>query len=172
MGRIALAALVVLAGGWRGARADDQMRPIAVSGGWIAMIHQASLVSPPDVCLAVNPEAKVGFRSDAETLEIRAWNSDWSLPANLTGTVEVHVQEWAGTFDIDGNNNETIYAGMSPLIAEEMFAAMDKSASMTVKVGKSVRTVSLTGSTKVTNAFRTCAGMKGAPGTAGSNPFQ
>ncbi len=52
-----------------------------------------------------------------------------------------------------------------------MFQAMDKAATMTLTVGKVKRVVSLSGSTKSTNAFRTCAGFKGAPATSGSNPF-
>jgi hypothetical protein len=50
---------------------------------------------------------------------------------------------------------------------------MGKSASMAATIGKAKpKTSSLSGSTKVTNAFRTCAGIHSNAASPGSNPFQ
>ena len=50
---------------------------------------------------------------------------------------------------------------------------MDAASAMIVTVGKAKPvTVSLIGSTKATNAFRTCAGINGNPKAPGSNPFE
>ncbi len=50
---------------------------------------------------------------------------------------------------------------------------MDNSAIMTVTVGKAKPlAVSLVGSTRVTNAFRTCAGINSNAKTPGGNPFE
>ncbi len=51
---------------------------------------------------------------------------------------------------------------------------MDKAPSMTVTIGNAKPfTVSLTGSTVATNAFRTCAGLRGSQAIPpGANPFR
>lgn len=50
---------------------------------------------------------------------------------------------------------------------------MDKAAAMAVTVGKAKPiSVSLTGSSKAANAFRTCAGIEGGSGKGGENPFK
>jgi len=58
-------------------------------------------------------------------------------------------------------------------VALELLNAMDKNNLMTVAAGadKPIN-VSLDGSTRVTNAFKTCAGIKDGSKGGGSNPFQ
>ena len=54
-----------------------------------------------------------------------------------------------------------------------MFAAMDKAEGMSVTIGKArLFQVSLNGSTRAINAFRTCAGINSNAKTPGSNPFE
>jgi hypothetical protein len=54
----------------------------------------------------------------------------------------------------------------------DLFHAMDKASMMTVTTGhEKPRRVSLSGSTKVMTAFRTCAGIKSEGMSGGDNPF-
>jgi hypothetical protein len=56
---------------------------------------------------------------------------------------------------------------------QPMLDAMAKASAMSVTAGKAAPiSVSLLGSSKVLNAFRTCAGIAGSAPGAGSNPFQ
>jgi hypothetical protein len=156
------------------AYADEQMIPLAQSGDWVAVAHQVSLTARPDVCIAANnTDPGVIFRADADGVQFRVLNKSWSLPAGVRGTVVVTVGNWSNAFEIDGNDDSMVNAEAAQDVAAAMFAAMDKASAMTVTVGKAKPfSVSLAGSTKTTNAFRTCAGIKSnAPG-GGDNPFK
>jgi hypothetical protein len=170
VGAAALAAVVCLF--HPPALADEQIRPLAISGDWAAAAHAASMTAPPDVCLATNIASGFTVRSDEDGLQIRVTNRSWSLPANVTGIVEVDVGNFHKTFEIDDNTDNMVNAELPHDDAIALFSAMDNASSMSVTAGSGKpTTISLAGSTKATNAFRTCAGLNSAGSGGGSNPF-
>lgn len=174
------AGLLLLAGvtlAASGAAAQDfsGVRPIAQSGDWIALEHRPSITEAPDVCvaMAVSAGPVFAFRASLEGLEARVSNKKWSLPTEVKGTLTLSAGKFTKTVDIATNTSDTVSADIGPDETDEMFGAMDNASSMTVKVGKDAPfKVSLAGSTRVTNAFRTCAGLKSHAKTPGSNPFE
>jgi len=154
------------------ASADEVMVPLAQGGEWITSAHRASLTARPDMCLTADFESGIAIRADGHGIQIRIINSRWSLPAGVIGDVAISVGGWKETFKIDDNTDTMINSEIDEDDALAMFAAMDANASMSVTVGKAKPfPVSLVGSTKATNAFRTCAGLKGANQAPGVNPF-
>jgi hypothetical protein len=156
------------------AYADEQIVPLAQSGDWAAVAHKESETAPPDVCIAANvADPHVVFRADSDGVQFRVSNESWSLPAGVTGNVVVTIGEWSNTFAIDQNTDTMVNAEAAQDVVSAVFAAMDKASAMTVTAGKAKPfSVALTGSTKATNAFLTCAGIKSnAPG-GGDNPFK
>jgi hypothetical protein len=155
------------------ARADEQMMPLAISGEWAAMAHKPSMTQPPDVCVAMNPKTGVAFWSDGDSVQIRVLNEAWSLPASVKGQIMVAVGNVKLSFDINDNTNKMVDANMESAEYQPLFGAMDSASSMMVTVGKAAPiAVSLLGSSKATNAFKTCAGIKGGSSKGGENPFQ
>jgi hypothetical protein len=151
------------------ARADEQLTPLAISGSWAALAHQSSVIAPPDVCVVFDATSGVALHADVGGIQLRIANRDWSLPTGVIGTIVISVGGWSHSFEIDANTN----AEVPQDVIGPMFDAMDKSISMSVVVGKAKPIpVSLSGSTRATNAFRTCAGIKGNVASPGSNPFQ
>jgi hypothetical protein len=166
-----LTILAVLASAPAGA--DEGLYPLAAGGDWVAVAHKDSLVAPPDVCVALALGGKVGFRADANYFQIRVMDNSWSLPPNVEGTVTISVGQWKQELDIDDNTANTVNITTTEPDISDLFDAMDKAITMTVTVGKAPPfNVSLAGSTRVTNAFRTCAGMQASPKGSGSNPFK
>lgn len=154
-------------------RADEQLVPLAMSGDWAALAHKADITSPPDVCVLTNPVRQIAFRAASSGFEIRVTNENWSLPINVSGTIQMKVGDIAKSYDISANTDTMIVASISEAEILEIFGAMDKSSSMLVTVGKSKPfSVSLNGSSRATNAFRTCAGLAGNDKKGGENPFQ
>ncbi len=94
----------------RAALADEEIVSLANGGNWSAVAHHTSMTSAPDVCIAANGEAQMGFRADEESLEIRVSDRKWSLPSGVSGNVEMEVGEWTGKFDITGNTDTTVEA--------------------------------------------------------------
>jgi hypothetical protein len=155
------------------ARADEQLTPLAISGSWAALAHQSSIIAPPDVCVVFDVTSGVALHADAGGVQLRIVNKDWSLPAGVHGNIIVSIGVWKEVLAIDDNADDMVNAEVPQDVLEAMFAAMDKSTSMSVAVGNAKPLlVSLSGSTRATNAFRTCAGIKGNVATPGSNPFQ
>lgn len=153
--------------------AEEILRPTVESGSWIAMQHQVSQVSPADICLAGDIASGVIFRWQDGTTQIRVSNKDWSLPAGVHGTLVLTVADWTHSFEIDDNTVEMVNSEIPDEIVPTLFEKMDHASKMLVTVGKAKPIVaSLSGSTKVTNAFRTCAGITGNVSSPGSNPFQ
>jgi hypothetical protein len=153
--------------------ADEMVVPLAQSGEWMTSAHKASITARPDMCLTFSLNSGVAFRADANGDQIRVVDPKWSLPADVEGNVTISVGSWKGTFKIDDNTDTMVNAEIEKDDIIAMFVAMDTNASMSVTVGKAKPfVVSLVGSTKSTNAFRTCAGLKSNSPTPGSNPFQ
>jgi hypothetical protein len=173
---IALATMLVFGIASWPLTADEGLVPLAHSGSWIAMAHHTSMVAPPDVCMIFNKISSsqmLLFRADEDETEIRVADEKWDLPADVAGTIKVSVGAWNGQFDVSHNSESRLDADLSKEDLLAMFAAMDKSATMTINVGKNKpMEISLSGSTKVTNAFLTCAGIKGGNNSHGTNPFQ
>lgn len=155
-----------------GALADEGMIPLAESGDWIALAHHTSMLAPPDMCLAANIQQGVAFRSDVNGVQIRIINQSWSLPAGVQGSIMISVGTFKTTLEIDDNTSNWVNAEISDDITIPLFSQMDNNSRMFISVGKArPMEVSLSGSTKATNAFRTCAGIKSNAPSPGSNPF-
>jgi hypothetical protein len=151
----------------------EKLFSIAQRGDWITMEHRVNMAARPDVCIAVNTDEGVIFRIDDNRIEIRILDVGWSLPPNTNGSVGISVGDWKGAFDIFDNTAEMVIAEIKPNDIVPMFAAMDTSSSMIVAVGEAPAfPVSLMGSTKATNAFRTCAGRQDQSMAPGSDPFR
>jgi hypothetical protein len=170
--RIALA--VVLYSALLGvAHSDEQMLPIAISGDWAAFAHHTSMIASADVCMVFNIRSGFALRADKDGMQLRIGNAKWSLPAGVEGNVTVNVGVWKTTLNIGGNTDVVVSAEVPYDIIAPMFAAMDNASTMSIEVGKAKPfLVSLSGSTMATNAFRTCAGIRGNARTPGANPFQ
>ena len=154
--------------------AEEMVVPLAQSGDWITAAHRTSITAAYDACLTTNLASGVAFRIDRESILMRVSDRSWSLPAGVTGSVSVQIGDWKETFPIGGNDSTMVDVVLSPSVAVKIFDAMDKASAMTVAVGKAKPIqVSLSGSTRATNAFRTCGGMPGSKsGAPGSNPFE
>jgi hypothetical protein len=152
---------------------DEQIVPLAQSGDWMAAEHTTSMTAPPDVCMAVDNEGDLAFRSDGTSVEIRSQNQSWSLPDGVQGTVEIIVNGNTYTFNIDSNTDKMIDAEVDPSKVSPILDDIAKASSLQMTIGKAKPiTVSLSGSAAALNAFRTCAGISGSAPGAGTNPFQ
>lgn len=152
--------------------ADEQLLPLAISGDWVTLAHRPSLIAPPDVCLVGNPARGVALRAGFDGLQFRVANPSWSLPGAVRGNIWITVGDWQVILDIDENSSTMVSAELAIEVVAPMLAAMDKATVMVVTVGKAKPvTVSLAGSKRATNAFRTCAGIAGSGQPAGENPF-
>ncbi len=156
-----------------GAQAEESLVPTAESGDWVALEHRESMTDRADVCLALNIPTGVAFRSDGTSVQIRVMNKSWSLPVSVRGALIVSVSEWKQSFDINDNTANMVNAEVPEEAATALFLKMDHASTMHVTAGTARPIdVSLSGSTRVTNAFRTCAGIDGNASSPGSNPFQ
>ena len=157
------------------ALSEEQMRVQAASGSWVAYIHQPSMVAPADVCLAVQTDAGFAFRAGPDGVQLRVMNREWSLPAHVTGKITVKVGDLAQSYGIDFNDDTMVSASLGIFQIMTLLDAMDRASVMVVGAGKGAPvTASLAGSTKVTNAFRACAGLGGMgakKAAPGANPF-
>lgn len=155
------------------ATADETMTRLAVSGDWVALAHRPSMTAAADVCILGDAASGVGVRVGVEGISLRVMNKNWSLPTGVKGQIAVSVGNWNAAFDIDDNSHNMISAEIAPDVIVPMFTAMDKGTSMSLQIGKEKPlVVSLSGSTRATNAFRTCAGIEGNAESPGSNPFE
>lgn len=171
--RIAGVLVTVASFGSNIALADESLVPIAEKGSWIAFAHRDSMVDRPDVCAATEINSHFAIRADANDVEVRLVNETWSLPADVTGTIVIKVG--ADDYDLDiGSNTDKMVAAVIP--QDKVVPLLDaaaKASLMTVLAGKGKPiSVSLSGSSTVLNAFRTCAGISGSAVGGGANPFQ
>ena len=91
----------------------------------------------------------------------------------MKGDIKISVGSVNLTFPIDDNTDTMVNAPVPAALLVGLFGAMDNASNMQVSVGEAALiSISLVGSTKVTNAFRTCAGLPGAATSPGSNPFE
>jgi uncharacterized oligopeptide transporter (OPT) family protein len=121
----------------------------------------------------MNPDEGVALRAATEGLEVRITDQKWSLPSGVAGAIVLKVADVSKSFDITSNTDTMVVATASETEFLDLFGAMDKSSSMLVTVGKAKpKSVSLNGSSRAANAFRTCAGLAGNDKKGGENPFQ
>jgi hypothetical protein len=157
------------------AAADEQMKLLATSGRWVAAAHSTSMTAAPDVCVVVTTlptGEQFAIRADVASTEVRLIDEDWSLPAGVTGSLKIDVGAYHHEFNISGNTSAIVSAAAEKDELLLLFAATDKAGSMSVTAGSAKPlVVSLAGSTKATNAFRTCAGIRSSGSGGGSNPF-
>jgi hypothetical protein len=165
-----LFALMALAGAATGARADEELIPIAVNGSWGAAAHHTSETAPPDVCIAMSHDG-LGFRSSDDGLEIRMTKSEWSLPANVSGQIVLIIGADRSPFTVAANTSTMVDAVLPPDQAPGLLDKIAAAPSMTVQVGSAKPiSIALDGSKVVLAAFRTCSGIGGGNG-GGENPF-
>jgi hypothetical protein len=174
---IRVGVLVVLAalGAASRVEAEEGMYPLAASGAWIATEHRQSMTAAPDLCLAITSvgEKGIALRADSSGVELRVLDNKWSLPTDVSGNITVKVKDWEKTFSIEENTSSMIIIHFAAEDILELFENMDKAGSMTISVGhEKPFPGSLAGSTTVTNAFRTCAGIPSHSPSGGNNPFQ
>ena len=150
--------------------ADEDWRTTAVSGTWAAEEHHPSQIAPTDACVAAETSSGVMLRSGKSGVELRILDEDWSLPTGIHGEVVLTIAAFRLAKPITANTSNIIAVRLEADEVDSLFVAMDKGTSMDLAIGKQKKLVSLIGSTKVTNAFRTCAGLHGA--APGNNPFQ
>jgi len=159
----------------RTAHGNEQIRPLAISGDWIALSHSDSMLAPPDMCLAVQRGESLSFviRADEDDIEIRLLDTHWSLPSGVSGDIQVNIDNDTYDLTITDNTSNMVIFTISKKTLQSMIAAMNKAASMAVKPGDAApHVVSLNGSNKVTTAFLTCAGIHAKGEGAGSDPFK
>ncbi|KAA5609686.1 hypothetical protein [Rhodovastum atsumiense] len=174
-GRLVAASLIAASIGAQAARADENLVPLAMSGEWIALAHKTSIVAPPDVCMAMHIKGSIAFRAGYSGTEVRVINSKWSLPSSVNGSINLSVGTFKKSFDITSNTDDMVVADVDEDDMIKLFSAMDAASAMVVTAGKAQPvSVSLAGSTKATNAFRTCARIGGKPKSADpeGNPFE
>ena len=168
---VAIAAMLSCAAGI--VRADEQVVPLAINGDWAAAEYRPSMITPPDVCLLTSGTGHIALRADSDAVQFRVVNDNWALPAHVSGDIAVTVGNWTTTLTIDDSTDTMVNAEIDKDVVVPMLNAMDKANSMSVTVGKAKSfQVSLAGSMRAANAFRTCARIPGATNASGANPFE
>ncbi len=145
---------------------------LVASGDWVATEERDSSAGPPDICSAFTTAVGSGnagqtFGLQANIIDTEARFSDvrWSLPASVTGTLELAVGDYRATLKISDNTNDMAIAAITAASLRAMIGAMEKANAMTVTIGADAPlTVSLKGSNQATDAFRACAGRIGGAG--------
>jgi hypothetical protein len=152
--------------------ADEQIIPLAQSGSWIAFEHRPSMMESPDACAASAMSGAMALRSDGTTVEIRSGNKTWSLPADVQGSISFTVNGDTYSFAIVSNTDTMVSADVDADKVQPILDDMAKASTLALTIGKAKPvSVSLSGSSKALNAFRTCAGIGGGAADGGANPF-
>jgi hypothetical protein len=153
--------------------ADDQINPLASEGDWVAESHSNSMTDAPDLCIAANPSSGLGIRiDDTGDIQLRLINLSWSLPANVTGSMNFVVNSNKYSFDISANDSTWIAADVTQAQLLPLVKDMETADSMTLKAGSASVTVPLDGSNTALTALLTCADIQSpTSNTGGTNPF-
>lgn len=138
------------------------MHMSAAQGNWIAFQHSEPDGLNTDVCAAGSIDQILIFRADKESFEIRSSDKSWSMTAGQQGAVTIAAGNYSKTFNMEAESDTMLSTSVGSIELSDLFAAFDKSASAIVTYGKkTVRHVSLAGSTKVLNSFRACVASSG-----------
>ena len=140
--------------------ADDEPQITEQNGSWVAVSYVDGTVT--DVCVASSLGGKLGFRSDKETVEIRSANPEWSLGTNTTGTMTITAGKYSQDFAMNALNGTTLTTVVPASDLIPLLDAFDTASSASITFGKKTKDiVSLSGSTKILNTWRTCTGANG-----------
>lgn len=174
MGNLTLpCVIVVIAAYFAPAAAQERIVPIVASGEWVAEMYQPSMTAPPTKCFVYNGVSGFILRADDGLFEMRVSDRRWSLPFRVSGAIVVKVGNFTLNEQIFANTSNTVSVVLDDADLLRLLSEMDKAGAMTVTVGNAGPfQVSLAGSTRATNAFRTCARLPGADAGPGSNPFR
>lgn len=148
-----------------------------VSGNWVALRHTPDGGITSDVCVAASDDGKMAFRADANSIEFRSTDKKWNMSIGQSGDVTVSAGGVSKTFSMVASDNVTLDVAISADDAKALFAGFDSASVATIRYGeKTTKKVSLLGSTKVINAFKSCAmnaGFADLGGASGSqsSPF-
>ena len=139
---------------------DDEPQMTAQSGDWAAISYVDGTVT--DVCAATALGGKLLFRSDRSTVEIRSMNSQWSLGTDTTGVMTIKAGTYSHDFGMNAMNGTTLTSVVPPGDLSPLLDAFDKASTASINFGgKTTEVISLVGSTKVLNEWRTCTGANG-----------
>ena len=153
--------------------AQERLMPLAMGGNWMAAAYRESLTSPPSVCVVSSISPKFILRSGWQGLEMRIADDSWSLPTNVEGKIQVRVGDLVLNAEVTNNTDTMISAEISEDDLKRLVAAMDKASTLSFTVGNArTRQVSLNGSSRATNAFLNCAGVRANNSPQGQNPFR
>ncbi|MBY4639645.1 hypothetical protein K6L44_06470 [Gluconacetobacter entanii] len=147
------------------------------SGNWVALHHSPDQGVRTDICLAASGDEGLLFRADAHQLEIRTGNPQWSMTVGQQGEMTVNIGAYSHTFQMIAEGASMLTTLVQPEDMKALLDAMDNAGQVTLKYGqKTTRVVSLAGSTKALNQFRSCVesnGFADVGKAAGSNasPF-
>jgi len=156
---------------------DLAIIPDVEVGNWIALHHSPDQGVTTDICIAASADQGLLFRGDAHQLEIRTGNPQWSMTAGQRGEMTVSVGNYSHTFLMIAEGASMLATIVQPDDMKALFDAMDSAGQATLKYGqKTTRLVSLNGSTRALNQFRSCVASNGFAdlgNAAGSNasPF-
>jgi hypothetical protein len=148
------------------------MTPLAESGAWFAMAHSPSMTAPADVCIAGTTTGGFALRAAEDNLALRVIDESWTLPTAVHGDIIIDMTKYKKSFPISSNTSTMVSASIEPADLLDLLSAMDSASTMTLGIGRTQKLVDLGGSTKVTNAFRVCAGLPSGKSAATNNPFQ
>jgi hypothetical protein len=158
--------------------ADEQIDTLVDNGAWSALDHRASMTAATDLCIVVSEgpgPIHIGLRSDGTTFSVRVMDHAWTLPAHVDGSVLLATNGHAIVAPIDYNEVSTVDGAVSSDDVQELLDTLVQSRTLTVAIGNATWDVDLRESAAAINAFRTCAGIGGAPTVAiaapGTNPF-
>ena len=142
------------------AQADDRPEINVTSGAWMSgdLIDGVEV----DVCLAIGSQGKLAFRADKDTLEVRTSNENWSLAADSTGDMTVTAGSFSHTYSMHTMDSTHLTGVVEASDLTPLLDAMNKAPIATLTFNKkNATTVSLSGSTKALNDWRTCVGSHG-----------
>lgn len=136
--------------------------PDVESGNWSALHHSPDQGVHTDICLAMSSGGALVFRGDANDLEIRSGNAQWSMSAGQQGEMNITIGNYSHDFKMTAAGASMLAVVVTPDEMKPLLDAMDSAGQAVIKYGqKTTRVVSLLGSTKVLNQFRSCVATSG-----------
>lgn len=157
------------------ALANPDTEVSVVSGNWMSV--RSTDETGSRICIGASLPV-LGFRASPQGLEIRVTNDAWSMSADVNGDVLFKVGDVTKTISMSPVSGSTLTGLVQSADLAALLDAMDKAPVMRISVGKAKPiAVSLSGSTRAMNDFRTCSSVRGygdlgGKAVAGGNPFQ
>ena len=155
----------------------QEFRVTASQGNWTAAEHTTSDGMTVDVCVAGSRDRAFLLRADKDYIELRSANGTWSMSVGDTGEMTVISGDFSQSFQMMADSDQVLATDVTAPDMASMLDALSKEKSVTLSYGKkTIRKLSLAGSTKVFNSFRACVtsyGFGSLGKAAGSNgsPF-